>query len=146
MQLYTIGFTKKSAQTFFELLQTNDIQRIVDIRLHASGQLAGFTKQDDLAYFLDRLARCDYVHLLNLAPTDSILSDYRKDHAWDRYVQRFEALMDERNIPYSLDRSLFEESRCCLLCSEATPDHCHRRLVAERLAREWRGVDIIHLL
>jgi len=146
MQLYTIGFTRKSARQFFDLIQTNGIQRLVDIRLHPGGQLAGFTKQDDLAYFLDRLAHCEYVHLPNLAPTDSILSDYRRDHDWDRYVQRFEALMDERNIPHSLDRNLFEDKRCCLLCSEATPEQCHRRLVAERLAREWRTVDIIHLV
>jgi uncharacterized protein (DUF488 family) len=145
MKLYTIGFTKKSAEEFFGLLKTSGVRRVIDIRLHPSGQLAGFTKQDDLAYFLAHLVDCDYRHMEVLAPSESILSDYRKDHNWARYVERFEALMDERNVPGCLDKSTFEQRTCCLLCSEAMPDRCHRRLVAERLAKHWPGLEIIHL-
>jgi uncharacterized protein (DUF488 family) len=146
MRLYTIGFTKKSAEAFFSLLQKNGIQRLIDIRLHPNGQLAGFTKQDDLAYFLANLINCDYRHIAALAPTDDVFSTYRKNQDWDELARRFEALMDERSIPQSLDRNLFEEKVCCLLCSEATPDKCHRRLVAERLAQHWPGTEIIHLI
>ena len=146
MRLYTIGFTKKSAETFFALLQKNGIQRVIDIRLHPGGQLAGFTKQGDLAYFLSHLINCDYRHLEALAPTDDMFSAYHKNRDWDELARRFEALMDERRIPQSLDRKLFEEKVCCLLCSEATPETCHRRLVAERLAQHWPGTEIIHLI
>lgn len=128
------------------LLKEHGVERLVDIRVHPGGQLAGFAKQDDLAYFLNRLIGCDYHHLPMLAPADDILSGYRKDHNWDRYVQRFEALMDERGVPGSLDRALFEERACCLLCSEATPEKCHRRLVAERLAKAWPGVEVVHIV
>jgi uncharacterized protein (DUF488 family) len=146
MQLFTIGFTKKSAERFFTLLRDNHIQRLVDIRVHPGGQLSGFAKGDDLAYFLRELAGCAYTHMPELAPTDEILSTYRNDHNWPLYVERFESLMDSRNIPSSLDRALFEQARCCLLCSEDTPQQCHRRLVAERLAREWGDVEVIHLV
>lgn len=146
MKLYTIGFTKKSARQFFELLRNNGVQRLLDIRLHPDGQLSGFAKGDDLAYFLSRLASCEYYHLAVLAPTDDILSDYRKDHDWPRYEQRFGQLMDQRDVPAALDRELFVQRVCCLLCSEATPEHCHRRLVAERLARVWPGLEIVHLV
>lgn len=122
------------------------MERLVDIRLHPSGQLAGFAKQDDLAYFVRELAGCDYRHVVSLAPTDDILSGYRKDHNWPRYVQGFETLMEHRGIPNSLDRSMFEEKACCLLCSEATPEKCHRRLVAERLAQHWPDIEIVHLV
>jgi uncharacterized protein (DUF488 family) len=145
MKLFTIGFTKKSAERFFGLLRDNTVECLVDIRLHPGGQLAGFAKSDDLAYFLRELAGCSYTHMPQLAPSDEVLSSYRKDHKWPVYVQRFEALMDERDIPHSLNRSLFEQQRCCLLCSEATPEQCHRRLVAERLAANWPGVEIVHL-
>jgi uncharacterized protein (DUF488 family) len=145
MKLYTIGFTQKSAEKFFGLLKTSGIQQVIDIRLHPNSQLAGFTKQDDLAYFLARLVDCDYSHMEVLAPTENILSDYRKDHNWARYAERFEALMDERNVPGCLDKSAFEQKTCCMLCSEATPDRCHRRLVAERLAKHWPGLEIVHL-
>jgi uncharacterized protein (DUF488 family) len=145
MKLYTIGFTKKSAEQFFSLLRQNGVRLLADIRLHPGGQLAGFAKQDDLSYFLRALAGCDYVHLHQLAPTDELLSSYRQDKKWPAYVQRFEALMDERDIPGSIDPALFNEGHTCLLCSEDTADKCHRRLVAERMAAHWPGVEIIHL-
>ncbi len=145
MKLYTIGFTQKSAQQFFNLLKNNDIECLVDIRLHPDGQLAGFTKREDLKYFLNELLGCEYRHILNLAPSDEILKGYRTDHNWPKYEKAFNDLMDERGIPESLDRTLFEEKSCCLLCSEPTPDFCHRRLVAERLAHAWQPVEIIHL-
>jgi len=145
MKLYTIGFTKKSAQEFFALLRDNGIEFLVDIRRHPQGQLAGFAKQGDLAYFLDALAGCAYRHLDLLAPSDEILGDYRKDHDWDRYVARFETLMDARGVPACLDRREFVARTSCLLCSEATPERCHRRLVAERLAAHWPDVEVIHL-
>jgi len=145
IKLYTIGFTQKRAEVFFELLRQHGIKRLIDIRVSPDGQLAGFTKRDDLPYFLDRLAGgCQYLHLPELAPTKEILKDYRSDADWPRYVIRFEALLDERGIPETLQRAVFEE-RACLLCSEATPDKCHRRLVAERLAAHWQNVEIIHL-
>ncbi|MHB8646211.1 MAG: DUF488 domain-containing protein, partial [Thermomicrobiales bacterium] len=145
MKLYTVGFTKKSAEQFFSVLRENGVQRLVDIRLRPNGQLAGFTKRDDLAYFLPNLINCEYHHMSSLAPTKDILSTYRKDGDWMRYVQRFETLMDQRNVPFALDRAFFEEKACCLLCSEATPNQCHRRLVAERIARSWADTVVIHL-
>jgi len=146
MKLYTIGFTQKRAETFFGLLSRHGIQRLVDIRLKPDGQLSGFAKQDDLPFFLHQLAGgCQYVHLPELAPTKGILDTYRADKNWQEYELRFEALMDQRDIPNGLERVEFEDNVSCLLCSEATPEKCHRRLVAERLAKYWPDVEIIHL-
>jgi uncharacterized protein (DUF488 family) len=146
MRIYTIGFTKKTAEQFFGLLSDHGVERLVDIRLNPGGQLAGFAKQADLPYFLHRLARCDYVHLPELAPTDDILSTYRRDHDWGTYVAAFETLMDQREVPQRLDRRMFEVQTCCLLCSEATPEQCHRRLVGDRLVRHWPDTELIHLV
>jgi len=146
MKLYTIGFTQKTAESFFTLLHRNGVRRLVDIRVNPGGQLSGFAKQDDLPYLLRELAdRCEYIHLPLLAPTKEILKDYRADGDWPRYVMRFEFVMDERGMPDSLDRSRFESMPSCLLCSEATPEQCHRRLVAERIATHWPNVEIFHL-
>jgi len=146
MKLYTIGFTQKSAERFFGLLAENGVARVVDIRLKPGGQLSGFAKQHDLVWFLERLTGAGYVHLPQLAPSPEIRDDYRNDHDWDRYVPRFEALMDARAIPAALDRASFAANISCLLCSEPTPERCHRRLVAERLSRSWPGVEVIHLV
>ncbi len=146
MKLYTIGFAQKRAEKFFGLLLQHGVERVVDIRLKPGGQLSGFAKSEDLAYFLSRLAGgCAYVHMPELAPTKEILDEFRDDSDWARYVARFEALMDERGIPGTLDRQGFETAASCLLCSEPTPEQCHRRLVAERLAAAWPGVDVVHL-
>ena len=146
MKLYTIGFTQKSAQDFFKRLLDNGVQRLIDIRVNPHGQLSGFARQEDLPYFLDKLAgQCQYFYLPVLAPTREILKEYREDGNWVRYVTRFEVLMDERNIPAGLDRSIFETATGCLLCSESTPEQCHRRLVAERLVKHWPDLEVIHL-
>jgi uncharacterized protein (DUF488 family) len=147
MKIYTIGFAHKSAEEFFDLLHHNGVRRLVDIRLRPSGQLAGFARKDDLPYFLSNLADgCEYIHMPELAPTKEILDGYRKGGSdWPDYERQFRALMDERDIPAILDRESFERQPSCLLCSEATPEQCHRRLVAERLQAHWPGVEIIHL-
>jgi uncharacterized protein (DUF488 family) len=127
-------------------LRENGVQRLVDIRINPNGQLSGFAKRDDLPYFLSKLVPgCEYVHIAELAPTKEILKDYRSDLEWSRYVTRFEALMDDRGIPDILNIADFETRILCLLCSEAVPDQCHRRLVAERLASTWPEVEIQHL-
>jgi uncharacterized protein (DUF488 family) len=145
MDLYTIGFTKKTAEEFFSILRTNSIELVVDVRLHPDGQLAGFSKKVDLAYFLHNLNQCGYIHLPQLAPTEEILHRYRAKNDWQAYQFAFLSLLDERNIPTSLDRTIFEAKRCCLLCSEATADKCHRRLVAEQLQINWGNVQIYHI-
>jgi uncharacterized protein (DUF488 family) len=146
MKLYTIGFTQKRAETFFDLLRRHQVQCLVDIRVSPDGQLSGFARREDLPYFLDRLADgCTYLHMPQLAPTKEILRDYRAGGDWTRYVERFEALMAARRIPETLNQADFTARACCLLCSEATPTQCHRRLVAERLAAYWPDVEIVHL-
>ncbi len=144
MQIYTIGFTRKSAETFFSILAENQVTCLVDIRVHPSGQLAGFTKQADLRYFLRRLNGCDYRHLPQLTPSEGMLKAYHAHPDWQAYEVEFNRLMDERGVPEILDRTLFEDYTCCLLCSEPTPERCHRRLVAGRLAAAW-GAQIAHL-
>lgn len=143
MNLYTIGFAGKSAERFFGILQDNEVKRVVDIRLRPYGQLAGFAKKKDLEFFLRSLVGCEYVHLPQLAPTDEILKSYRNNKDWDEYVSRFAEIMIDRDIPKALDKALFENA--CLLCSEAEPDHCHRRLIAEALQANWADVAIHHL-
>jgi uncharacterized protein (DUF488 family) len=146
MKLFTIGFAQKRAQTFFDLLHQNGVKRLVDIRLNPEGQLAGFAKKDDLPFFLLHLAGgCEYVHLPELAPTKEILTDYREDKDWERYEHRFLKLLTQRNIPEKLDKAIFEQGPVCLLCSEPTAEKCHRRLVAERLAKNWGNIEVFHL-
>ena len=144
IHLFTIGFTKKSAETFFTTLQNAGVRRVVDVRLNNNSQLAGFSKRDDLAYFLRSIGGIEYVHLLDLAPTQEMFDRYKKGAAgWDAYEREFNDLIKKRRIEDSVAQELLHEA--CLVCSEDRPEHCHRRLVAEHLQRSWHDVTIVHL-
>lgn len=144
MKLYTIGFTRKNAQTFFETLRASGTRRVVDVRLNNVSQLAGFAKKNDLAYFLDKICGIQYVHLPLLAPTQEMLGDYRKGVTdWAAYEGRFLNLMSQRRIEQEVPREVLSGS--CLLCSEDKPHHCHRRLVADYLGSHWGEMQVRHL-
>jgi uncharacterized protein (DUF488 family) len=144
INLFTIGFTKKNAKTFFETLQKAKIKRVIDTRLNNVSQLAGFAKKNDLEYFLKIIVDMDYIHLLDLAPTQDILDEYKKNKGdWKVYEQKFLKLMANRQIEKKIAPSLIDHA--CLLCSEATPHHCHRRLVAEYLNGKLGSISIHHL-
>ncbi len=144
INLYTIGFTKKTAQQFFETLVNNGVKRVIDIRLNNVSQLAGFAKRTDLEYFLQTISEIKYDHILDLAPTKNILNDYKKKQVnWKTYEQKFLHLISDRQIEKKVSREHLESS--CLLCSEAKPHHCHRRLVAEYLSDKLGNINILHL-
>lgn len=144
MKMFTIGFTKKSAKKFFDLIRVSGAKRVIDVRLNNVSQLAGFAKKDDLAYFLKEICGMDYVHLPALAPTQDMLDQYKKQHGdWKTYELRFVELMQKRRIEETIRKEIVADG--CLLCSEDKPHHCHRRLVAEYLKQHWGDVDVSHL-
>jgi uncharacterized protein (DUF488 family) len=144
MKIYTIGFTKTSAENFFNRLKKAGVKRIVDVRLNNVSQLAGFAKRDDLKFFARAICQAEYVHLPQLAPTQDILEEYKKNKGdWSVYAQQFLELMEKRRIEDTVSREIFDEGG--LLCSEDKPHHCHRRLVAEYLRKHWGEIGIQHL-
>jgi uncharacterized protein (DUF488 family) len=144
MKIFTIGFTKKSAEQFFETLRASGAKRVVDVRLNNVSQLAGFSKKPDLAYFLEQICGMDYVHLPVLAPTQEMLDGYRKQKGgWTTYEWQFLDLMRERRVEDEVPRDLLDGG--VLLCSEEKAEQCHRRLVAEYFQRVWGDVEIQHL-
>jgi uncharacterized protein (DUF488 family) len=144
MKLFTIGFTKSKASNFFSRLEMAGVHRVLDTRLNRVSQLAGFAKQDDLNFFLNRIGGIKYQVQDLLAPTPDILNAYRKkEMGWDEYERRYLSLLDARKIEHRIDLS--ELDNACLLCSEATPEHCHRRLAAEYLAQSAEEIEIVHL-
>ncbi len=145
MEIYTIGFTKKTAAGFFGILRRSSIQRLIDVRLNNVSQLAGFTKRDDLEFFLREICQIEYLHEPLLAPTQDLLDAYKKNGgSWAAYEASFLGLMRERQIEKTVKKELFDRP-AVLLCSEPTAEHCHRRLVGEYLQKEWGGVRIVHL-
>jgi uncharacterized protein (DUF488 family) len=145
IEVFTIGFTRKPAQRFFELLQNSAARRIVDVRLNNVSQLAGFAKRDDLKFFANEICGMEYVHVPELAPTKDILDAYKKHNQdWSVYAEQFLNLMEQRRIETAIPKEMIDGG--CLLCSEDQPHHCHRRLVAEYLQEKWDDeFTIMHL-
>jgi uncharacterized protein (DUF488 family) len=143
MKLYTIGFSGKSAESFFEKLTKNNVKCLIDTRRHNQSQLAGFTKQNDLKFFLKKIAGIEYLHILDYAPTADMLKDYRaKKIDWVEYEIKYSKLIQnklEGKIKWG------ELDSACLLCSEASPDHCHRRLLADYFKSLRSDIEICHL-
>ena len=143
MTIFTIGFTRKSAEDFFTRLGAPGVKRLLDVRLNNSSQLAGFAKKSDLEYFLRAIHKMPYLHLPQLAPTQELLDSYKKKKGdWERYAEDFLVLMRTRAVENSVSREMLDGG--CLLCSEDTSEHCHRRLVAEYF-QHIHGGEIVHL-
>jgi len=146
MNLYTIGFTQKSAQQFFELIKANGIELLIDIRLNNSSQLAGFSKGNDLQYFLKKLCNCNYEHALEFAPTEEILSAYKKKEIkWDTYVKAYTELIKGRNVLGVFDEKYSKYKSICLLCSEPTHEKCHRGVLANMIIHAFPQTIVEHL-
>jgi uncharacterized protein (DUF488 family) len=145
IRLFTIGFTKKNARQFFSLLQGGGVRKVLDTRLNNVSQLAGFTKRDDLSFFLEQVAGIGYEHAEQLAPTDLMLRRYKQGEiSWDDYASEYQVLIQKRQVESQFTADAL--NGVCLLCSEATPHHCHRRLAAEFFQQQLGcGVEIIHL-
>ena len=145
VRIFTIGFTRKTAEEFFGLLERAGVKRVVDVRLNNVSQLAGFAKKEDLRFFLKRVCGMEYVHLPELAPTQEMLDALKKEKgAWEDYEKAFVGLITQRQIEGKVAKEVLHLG--CMLCSEDTPEHCHRRLVAEYLQRAWGDVEITHLV
>ena len=144
VRLFTIGFTQKTAEAFFTALIEAGVRRVIDIRLNNLSQLAGFTKRDDPRYFLRAIGGIDYLHRPDLAPTQEIMEGFRKGRGgWQTWEKEFLALLAARRVEKAVTPELLHEA--CLLCSEAEPDRCHRRLVAEYLQSRWENLSVLHL-
>ncbi len=145
IQVSTIGFTKTTAESFFKRLQDAGIRQVLDIRLRNTSQLAGFAKSDDLAFFLKNIGGLQYSHQPLLAPTDAMLGAYKKEKgSWKTYEDGFLTLMTERQVENKFTPDMLDGA--CLLCSEATPHQCHRRLVCDYLNAKWKGsITVRHL-
>lgn len=145
MEIYSIGFTQKSASQFFGALKAERIERLLDVRLNNTSQLAGFAKCSDLPYFLREICGAAYEHEPLLAPTQEILDAFKKRKGdWETYREAYLALIGSRQVETALSRESFEK-KTVLLCSEATPEHCHRRLALEYIQKHWEDVTIRHL-
>src|ERR1700683_1844271 len=144
MIIRTIGFTQKAAEEFFGTLIKAGVKKVIDTRLHNTSQLSGFAKRDDLRFFLTRIGPIEYEQAPMLAPTEEMLESYKKKvKTWDEYEHAYLKLLREREVEKALSRASLEDA--CLLCSEAEPHHCHRRLAAEYLRSHWADVAILHL-
>lgn len=145
MNIYTIGFTKKSAEQFFKILINNKVSKVYDVRLNNSNQLAGFSKGRDLEFFLSSIGNIDYSHEIIFAPTKEILDNYKKKNiTWDEYEKLYIELLEKRDIYKYIEENNILKEGICFLCSEPVEEECHRRLLVEYISKKY-NIQIKHL-
>lgn len=145
-KIFTIGFTRKTAEEFFTLLEDNGVKKIIDVRLNITSQLLRFTKYPDIEYFAHKILKGKYFHDRKFAPSEKILVRYKKGVInWDDYEKEFADLMAYRDIDVYIADHYADEENYCLLCTEVSPENCHRRLVAEKIRDVLGDVEIVHL-
>lgn len=145
-KIFTIGSARKTAKEFFELLKDNNVKKIIDVRLNNTSQLLGFSKYPDIKYLTEEILKGEYFHDKKFAPSEKILVRYKKNLIdWDDYEKEFADLMKYRDIELYIADKYAEQENYCLLCIEPTPENCHRRLVAEKIAEVLGDIDVVHL-
>jgi uncharacterized protein (DUF488 family) len=144
IKLYTIGFTKKTARQFFELLKKNNIKKLIDVRINHASQLAGFAKGADLEYFAEEICGIKYEHIADFAPTKELLSDYQnKKIDWTEYQKIYRSIIETRKVIETYNFEDFDDA--CFLCSEPTADQCHRGILVEYFWEINPQIQIVHL-
>lgn len=145
-KIFTIGFTKMTAEEFFTCLERSRVKKVVDVRFYNTSQLLGFTKYPDIEFFLRSISGIDYIHDLYFAPSERLLESYKKKFiTWEEYEEAFAALMAARDIDDYIRKNYADEENYCLMCTEVSPENCHRRLVAEKIAKVFGDIDVVHL-
>jgi len=143
-RIFTVGYAGKNACQFFTILKQAGIRKVIDVRLYNTSQLAGFTKKQDIEYFLQAIVGAEYISLPIMAPTKQLLNDYKKGQiSWQQYETQFKSIITQRQIEKHIMSQ--DMNMSCFLCSETTADNCHRRLIAEYMAELWPNISIIHL-
>lgn len=143
MIINTMGFSGKSADEFFTILVKNKVQSLIDIRLNNTSQLSSFTNIKHLPYFL-KLHGINYYYKPEYAPTKALLDGYKnKSIDWKEYERLYNEIIKKRDILKNVEWETLDNA--VFLCSESTAEKCHRRLLAEILAKENSNIQIRHL-
>ena len=146
--LYTIGFTKKTAEQFYNLIRNNGITTIIDVRLNNTSQLASFSKYPDIVFFLHEICNCKYISERFFSPEEKTLKDYKNNAiTWEEYVIQFNETLERRCIKDFISRNyskIVQNEKICFLCSEDLPNMCHRKIIADIFA-ELFDMKVNHL-
>lgn len=141
--LLTIGYQGCTIDQAVNVLREARVELVIDVRAVAASRKPGFSKRQ-LAAGLDENG-IGYLHLRGLGTPKPGRDAVRAGHP-ERMVPIFMAHMATPEARWALAEATATASgrRCCLLCFERDPMHCHRRLVAEMIGAET-GQRIEHL-
>lgn len=142
--IYTIGTQGMHDDDFLNILNENEIDAVIDIRLHNEGRWYRFASGKHIKD-ISKAIGIDYIHNTQLAPTKEMLIKWREEHNWQDYEDKFINILKTREALSIWDKIAKNYPRPCLLCAEKLAETCHRRLLAEYLIRNGRASRIIHL-
>lgn len=136
MPLFTLGYEGLSFQSYFEILEDNRVQILVDVRQNPLSRKPGFSKTALGAHCERQNIR--YLHLQSLGCPLPIRNNYRENGEWEVYTRDYLAHLETQSAFLKDLAALVETQNCCLMCFEADANFCHRSFVAQALERLGR--------
>ena len=143
--LFTAGHSTRPVEELIALLAEHGVRLLVDVRRFPGSRRHPQFSRDALAGSL-AAAGIDYLHEPDLGGRREPRPD-SPNTAWRVAAFRgYADYMDSPSFAAALDRLLggAAESRTAILCAEAVPWRCHRRLISD--AATVRGVEVLHIL
>ena len=133
MKLRTIGYEAATQAAVIRTLKDAGVAVLIDVRAVAASRRAGFSKTLLAASLAE--AGVDYVHLRALGTPKAGRQAVRAGRPAEMH-RIYEAHLQEPQAQLQLAEAvdIARERPAALLCYEADPAHCHRRIVAERMA------------
>jgi len=130
LQIWTIGHSNRSLETFLNLLNEHEIQVLADVRRFPTSKLEHF-KREALEKWLPKQG-IEYVWL------GEELGGYRRGG----YKKHMRTELFREGIKKLLE--IARTKRTCIMCMEVNPKYCHRRFISAHLER--KGVRVIHII
>jgi uncharacterized protein (DUF488 family) len=140
--IWTVGHSNHEFETFAQILCAQRIESIVDVRSYPYSRIAPHFGREELQ---ESLTALDIAYLFRGEQLGGRPS--RADHYDERGHALYELMAEEPSFREAIDELLVsaETERLAILCSEADPEHCHRRLLVGKVLTE-RKVQLRHIL
>lgn len=143
--LWTIGHSTREFDRFLELLQSNGIETLADVRHYPGSRKFPQYNKDQLENSLPK-KNIEYIHLVDLGGRRKVQPNSKNDAWRNASFQGYADYMETVPFKNALEKlkEIASEKRTAIMCSEAVWWRCHRSMIADILKAE--GWTVLHIM
>lgn len=143
---FTIGYEDLSIDAFLNILISDNISALVDVRKNPISMKYGFSKARFANY--TKIAGLSYFHIPELGIPSNLRRDLKSAVAYQRLFEFYatDILPNQTEALEKLKKIMKAQNRVAITCFEADYHFCHRHKIAEYIEQEPSlNVPVIHL-